>query len=144
VVRALDGRGAKTEFSEVLASHYAMVDLSNPRTIVSAYGERIFEYHNLTPLVMECAEKGDEVCLDIIRRAASHLNELVDALSKRFKNHPLKIALMGGMLESDTLLSKMLHEKIDTNGELTIVKPKGSALDGALALGQKVMTSEAM
>lgn len=144
VVRALDGRGAQTEFAEVLAAHYPMVDLSNPRTIVSAYGERVFEYHNLTPHVMQCAEKGDEVCLEIIQRAAVHLNELIEALSKRFKNQPVKIALMGGMLESDTLLSKLLHEKIDSNPALTIVKPNGSALDGALAMGQKVITSEAM
>jgi N-acetylglucosamine kinase-like BadF-type ATPase len=144
VVRALDGRGAKTEFAEVLASHYAMVDLDNPRTIVSAYGERVFEYHNLTPLVMETAVKGDKVCLDIINRAAAHLYELVEALSKRFKSTPVKIALMGGMLESDTLLSKLVHEMIAKNKKLTIVEPKGSALDGALALGQKVMTTEAM
>ncbi|MES2765332.1 MAG: BadF/BadG/BcrA/BcrD ATPase family protein [Bacteroidota bacterium] len=144
VVRSLDGRGAKTEFADVLAANYPMVDLANPRTIVSAYGERVFEYHNLTPLVMECAEKGDEVCLDIVRRAAFHLNELVEALSARFKTQPLKIALMGGMLESDTLLSKLLREKVDKNSALSIVKPKGSALDGALAIGQKVMTSEAL
>jgi len=144
VVRALDGRGAKTDFSDVLAANYPAVDLANPRTIVSAYGERIFEYHNLTPLVMECAGNGDEVCLDIIRRAAFHLSELVEALAKRFKNGPVKVALMGGMLENDTLLSKMLHEKIDKNATLSIVKPNGSALDGALAMGHKVVTTEAM
>ncbi|MDP2365530.1 MAG: BadF/BadG/BcrA/BcrD ATPase family protein, partial [Ignavibacteria bacterium] len=92
VVRALDGRGKHTKLTEILASINPSINLDEPRTIVKAYFERAFEYHNLSPLVMKCAEEGDEVCLDIIRRSSVHLVELLKALHPQFKTKVVPVA----------------------------------------------------
>ena len=89
----------------------------------------------LSPLVMKCATEDDKVCLDIINRSADHLLELPEALQKEFKNKTVDVALLGGIVENDTLLSKLLKEKVEKSKKLNLVEPKGTALHGALAIG---------
>lgn len=142
VVRALDGRSPKTILSEKIESIYSAINLNEPRTIVKAYAERAFEYQNLTPVVMQCAVEGDEVCMKIINDAAYHLAELPNALSKNYKDFPVNVALMGGIIEADTLLKKLLEKEIESNKKLKIVKPKGTALDGALSIGFRMIEND--
>lgn len=140
VVRALDGRGKATALTDVLAEKFPTIDINQPRTIVKAYAERAFEYQMITPMIMECAENGDEVCLEIITRSATHLKDLPEALQKHFKNGKAKVALMGGIIDADTLLKRMLEKQIREIEGLELVIPAGNALDGAVAIGQKLIT----
>jgi N-acetylglucosamine kinase-like BadF-type ATPase len=139
VVRALDGRGKKTSLSKVLVEMNPYIDLSNPRTIVKAYSERAFEYHMLTPLVMKAAEEGDAVCEEIIQRAAYHLMELLEALKHDYKTKTIQVALMGGIIDADTMLSKMLIERINKHATFKLTKAKGNAEDGAITIGMKLI-----
>ncbi len=143
VVRAIDGRGRPTIMTERIESLYPTISLKEPRTIVKAYAERAFEYHMLTPHVMECAVEGDEVCLDIIKRSSRHLSELPDALLKSFKQKTVDLSLMGGIIEANTLLAGLLIEEIKKNERLNLVAPKGTALDGALSMAA-AMVEEGM
>ncbi|MFW6232810.1 MAG: BadF/BadG/BcrA/BcrD ATPase family protein, partial [Bacteroidota bacterium] len=138
-VRALDGRGKPTKMTEILDGLIPTIDIRYPRTIVKAYAERAFQYHMLTPSVMKCAVEGDQICLDIIQRSADHLLELPLALKDKFDKQPVKVALMGGIIDADTLLAGMLKEKIESNEDLKLVEPKGTALDGAISMGRKLI-----
>ena len=142
VVRALDGRGKQTALTKRIPEFSPIIDLDKPRTIVKAYQDRAFEYHNLTPAVMECAVAGDEVCLDIITRAADHLLELPIALSKSFKSKKIKVALMGGIIDAETLLAKMLKERIANHGIFEIISPQGNALDGAISIAKNLIEQD--
>ncbi len=115
------------------------IDLDNPRTIVKAYAERSFEYHMLTPIVMKAAEDGDPVCLEIIQRASYHLMELLEALLKSYDAAELPVALMGGIIENDTLLAKMLYERIDNHKILNRVEPQATALEGGMLIGYQLI-----
>ena len=139
VVRALDGRGKSTMMTNRITEFSSIIDLKNPRTIVKAYNERSFEYHMLTPAVMECAVAGDDVCLEIIHRSAKHLLELPVALLSEFKQKKVKVALLGGIIEADTLLAKLLKEEINSHKSLQLTEPKGNALDGAIQIGCRLI-----
>lgn len=140
VVRALDGRGKFTAMVDVIENLYPTISIKEPRTIVKAYAERAFEYQMLTPLVMKCAVEGDAVCLDIIQRSAKHLAELPEALLKYYpKTKKVKVALMGGIIDADTLLAGLLKEEIKKNKRLTAIEPKGTALDGAISIGHNLI-----
>lgn len=139
IVRDIDGRGMKTELTGIFAEMFPIIDINNPRTIVKAYAERAFEYHLLAPAIMKCAVNNDEVCLEIIKRAAYHLMELPEALLKHYKNKTVPIALMGGMIDAKTLLYDFLIEKIDKHKQLKLTVPKGTALDGAMAIGDRLL-----
>lgn len=142
VVRALDGRGKETVLSKEIEKMYSAINLEEPRTIVKAYSERAFEYQNLTPKVMECAAAGDEVCMEIINSASKHLAELPAAIVKNYKDLPVKVALMGGIIDADTLLKNLLEKEISSNKSLNLVKPMGSALDGAIAMGFRMVEND--
>ncbi|MCS6965697.1 MAG: hypothetical protein NZ473_02875 [Candidatus Kapabacteria bacterium] len=139
VVRALDGRGRPTRLAEKLAEFYPGIQLAQPRTIVAAYNERLFDYPVLTPLVMACAEEGDAVCQDIIAQAAEHLVELLLPLRKHFSRRPIPLALLGGMLENHTLLARLFRERLVQVVEYRLQSPRGTALDGALAMAQQLI-----
>jgi N-acetylglucosamine kinase-like BadF-type ATPase len=140
VVRALDGRGKHTAMVDVIEDLYPTITLEEPRTIVKAYAEGAFEYQMLTPSVMKCAEEGDDVSLEIIKRSAKHLAELPQALLENYpKNKKVDVALMGGIIDAKTLLAKLLIEEITKNKRLNIVEAKGSALDGAIDMGHNLI-----
>ncbi len=139
VVRALDGRGRPTIMTELIGKLYPNIDLEVPRTIVKAYAERTFEYHMISPHVMKCAEEGDEVCLEIINRASFHLMELLEVLQSHIKTKTAPVALMGGIIDARTLLAKKLEERIEKHSKLKMTRPKGTALDGALAIGTRLI-----
>jgi len=139
VVRALDGRGKPTMLTNMLADFNPLIDINNPRTIVKAYAERTFEYQMLTPTVMRCAELGDEVCMDIINRSSLHLVELLNALSPYFKSKQVDVALLGGIVESKSLLGRMLESEIRKDKRYRIVKPLGTPLDGAILIGNRIL-----
>ena len=142
VVRALDGRGKATMLSKEIEALYSAINLDEPRTIVKAYAERAFEYQNLTPKVMECAEKGDEVCIGIINSASKHLAELPSAIIKNYKDAVTDVALMGGIIDANTLLKNLLEDEIKSNKRLNLVKPAGSALDGAITIGFRMVADD--
>lgn len=138
-VRALDGRGEYTKMIDVVENLYPTITLEEPRTIVKAYAEGAFEYQSLTPSVMKCAVDGDKVCLSIIERSAKHLSELPGALAKHYKKTPIPVALMGGIIEADTLLANLLRDEIAKDDRFKIVTPKGNALEGAISMGMKLI-----
>ncbi len=138
-VRALDGRGKFTAMTKLLEDVSPVIDLKQPRTIVKAYNERAFEYHMLTPLVMQCAVDGDDVCLGIIKRSAKHLLELPVALLPHYKTKTVDVALMGGIIENNTLLAGLLKDEINNHEKLNLVDPKANALMGAYSLAVKLI-----
>ncbi|MBM2813855.1 MAG: BcrAD BadFG protein [Ignavibacteria bacterium] len=139
VVRAIDGRGKPTKLTQIFTEMIPTVDLNHPRTIVKAYSERNFEYHMLSPSVMKCAVEGDKVCLDIITRACFHLLELPTTLRKQFKIKVVPVALMGGIIDAKTLLSNMINDELAKDKRFKIVKNHGTAFDGAISLGLKLI-----
>ncbi|MBI5326011.1 MAG: hypothetical protein HZB41_12195 [Ignavibacteriae bacterium] len=139
VVRAIDGRGKQTKLTSQLTGLFPTIDIKQPRTIVKAYADRSFEYQMLTPVVMQCAEKGDDVCIDILQRASLHLIELLHALKKHYKSKVINVALMGGIIENNTMLEKMLDKEIKKHKIFKRVEPKGTALEGAMSLGLKLI-----
>ena len=139
VVRSLDGRGKKTILTEKLKTEIPRFDINEPRTIVSSYNDKLFEYQNITPLVMECALEGDKVCKDIITRASKHLAELPFSLIKNFKTNKVDVALMGGIIDNDTLLCNMLKDELNKNERINLVAPIGDAIIGAKNIGLNVI-----
>ncbi len=137
IVRSLDGRGKKTILTDRFAEMYQNIDIKQPRTIVKAYAERSFEYHLLTPTVMKCAVEGDAVCLEIIDRASFHLMELLEAIKPNFDIQKIPVAMMGGIIDANTLLADKLRERINNHKKFKLIAPKGTPLDGAISIAQQ-------
>ena len=131
-VKAIDGRGIQTSLLHKLADRYPQISLKFPRTIVSAFMDKVFEYHHLTQMVLEEAENGDSVCLEIVQEAAERLHENIMAVAKNIPGIPLPVSFLGGLLENNTLIARELLNKIKEKDSFNVVDPKGTALDGAI------------
>jgi N-acetylglucosamine kinase-like BadF-type ATPase len=131
-VKAIDGRGIQTSLLHKLADRYPQISLNFPRTIVSAFMDKVFEYHHLTQMVLEEAENGDSVCLEIVQEAAERLHENIMAVAKNIPGIPLPVSFLGGLLENNTLIARELLNKIKEKDSFNVVNPKGTALDGAI------------
>ncbi len=141
VMRAIDGRGDQTSLIDKLKENIVGFNIENPRSIVKAFNDKVFEYQTITPWVMECAKKKDAICNDIMKRAASHLTQLPKTLLKNFNEneYPVKLALMGGIIDNNTLLSEMLIKELNKVKNLNIITPRGNSIDGARNIGLKVI-----
>jgi hypothetical protein len=65
--------------------------------------------------------------------------ELLEVLHKHFKIPRVPVALMGGIIDNDTLLANLLRERISNHKALKLVEPVGTALDGSIAIGLKLI-----
>ena len=46
---------------------------------------------------------------------------------------------MGGIIDNDTLLAKLLIKEVKKDKDLKLVEPQGTALHGAIALGEQMI-----
>ena len=79
--------------------------------------------------VIDCAFAGDGTSLEILRREARELSELVQALSRRLGMARPRTALLGGLLTSDNVYSGIVCRELEGTAE--IVPPAHDALWGA-------------
>ncbi|HBR60777.1 MAG TPA: hypothetical protein DEA86_10160, partial [Deltaproteobacteria bacterium] len=86
------------------------------------------EISQMAPLVLACAAAGDLEAYRIVEDGAEHLYQLYLSVVKRldFANPPVMFA--GGLLSSDTLLRRLLMQKI---GLEKVPAPKFSPVEGA-------------
>jgi N-acetylglucosamine kinase-like BadF-type ATPase len=144
LVRHFDGRGKPTALAEIMLAKYPTIKPEQPRTLVTAFNERAFDYQAVTPLVMQCALEGDEVCKEIIERSCRHLLEMVDTIYQRyFKDvKKLPIACVGGIMEADTMLAQMVTDGLNKHAHLKVQKPKGLPLEGAVRLARGLLAAD--
>ncbi len=84
-------------------------------------------YAALAPLVMQAAEKGDEVGRTIVQRAAHHIELMVHSL---ISSGAPRCALVGGLAEH-------IQPWLSPDVRAKLVAPEGDSLDGALRLARQ-------
>jgi len=120
-LRSLDGRTKPSPFSSLVTGRFdhaasriiGWMDAATPR-----------DYAELAPLVLDCAEAGDEIAVSIIEDAVLHIERFVETLIRR--GAP-RLAIVGGL---GPRYRPWLRER--TVARLS--EPLGDALDGALLL----------
>jgi glucosamine kinase len=124
VLRAYDGR---TAWTPLLARLFEQFD-ADPHTIVRwAAGARPGDYGALAPAVVEHATQDDPAAVELIQRAADHVDGLVARLIGLGVE---RVALSGG-------LAAALEEWLAPGTRARLVPPAGDALSGALRLAQE-------
>lgn len=142
--RSFDGRGRQTLFAERMIHFFPIIDPEQARTLVAAFNEKVFDYASVAPVVMDCAEQGDEVCREIIERAADCLLENITVLFKRHFDNAAEVpvACLGGIMESDTILARIVADRLAGLAGLVQTAPAGLALDGALSLARNLLKEQ--
>jgi N-acetylglucosamine kinase-like BadF-type ATPase len=132
-VSALDGLGPETGLIEVLVQAFSS---SCPSQLGPAMQRRsVGDLAGCFPMILECAARGDEVALGVLRRGAGQLAALALAAAGRSGLKPgvLALYLGGGVLETRGLFTELLEEELQAVG---VERPPrgvdGAALGGAI------------
>lgn len=137
VARAWDGYGTQTRLTQLLASEF---HLSTQREIISyAYGGDKSCIAALSRIVEQAAREGDDVAQEIIRENAAKMVLLVGAVAKRLHLGATEVAMLGGMLENDTLLRAAFRKEMAAaHPEITCVAPRHDAATGAVMMAKNL------
>jgi N-acetylglucosamine kinase-like BadF-type ATPase len=139
---AADGRGPATELLSALLRHWQLqlpedfitflYGLADPRPMLGDVG----------PLVIQIAEAGDAVALDIVQRAGNELARAVAAVQRTLQlANPVPLALAGSMIVHGIPLQRALDSALVQYGIVAQATAVIDPAEGALRLALR-MTQE--
>jgi glucosamine kinase len=120
-LRSLDGRTKPTPLSTTVIDRF---EGSISRIVTWMDSAIPRDYAAFAPLVMDCAEAGDEIALSIVEDASLHVERFIETI---FRRGAPRLALVGGVANR---YRPWLRER--TVSRLSL--PLGDALEGALIL----------
>lgn len=135
VARNLDGYGKDTVLARMISEK---LDLTTRQEIISyVYSGDKSRIAAIAPLAEEAAASGDAVAISILQQNAAALTELVSAVAKQLQLTQCELAMLGGLLEHDTILRRFFIQEL---GRLlpgiTCIAPKHPASVGAVMMAQ--------
>jgi len=132
VTKNYDKRGKKTLLTELLKKHFSI----NGNTIINKIYHEGFVLSKIAKIVFLAASKGDKICMDIIKSAASELAEHFFPV----KNKKYTIALMGSLFSEEKLLELELKKIIKSEfPNISIIKPNFKPVWGAVRIANSIL-----
>jgi N-acetylglucosamine kinase-like BadF-type ATPase len=133
VTREIDGMGSSGMLRELIASRKGLD--GRQRIITAVYREKL-EFSTLAPLVLEGAETGDPVCIQILEGAARFLAEQVFTIKKAMSvSNEVGLVFYGGLIDHETAYARILTEAIKQRCPDVHIRPAmHSAAHGAVLM----------
>jgi len=122
-LRALDGRTKPTPLSAAVTEHF---DHDTARAIEWMDAATPTDYAAFAPMIMEYAEKNDEIARSIVEDAVKHVERFIETI---FEKGAPRCALAGG-------LSQRLRPWLRERTAARLTDAKSDSLNGALILAR--------
>ena len=128
--------GRFKENSELFNLVLEKFDNDFSKLVTWANNARPTHFASIAPLVIKLAEKKDKVALDLLKRAAKHVDEVgLCLLEKASRDKKIPCALFGG-------ISGLMENYLSPEFRSYLVKPKYNAAMGAVLAIKKKMNDE--
>ncbi len=139
---AADGRGPATELLPALLRHWQLQLPEDFITFLYGLADPRLMLGDVGPLVIQIAEAGDAVALDIVQRAGNELARAVAAVQRTLQlANPVPLALAGSMIVHGIPLQRALDTALVQYGIMAQSTPVSDPAEGALRLALR-MTQE--
>ena len=142
VVRAIDGRGAKTGLTDLMLG---LLGITHPDQMLHRLyltGLTRAEIAALAPPVLELARQGDTVALELLHRGWQQLSECVVAVAKKLELEQAEIVLVGG-ISSSWAKPFIQSAIIEALPNCKITEPELSPVLGACLLARRLLMRSA-
>lgn len=136
VIQAEEGRNRKTALSNTVRAGLDIKSLEALPSLVYTRSLGRHEIASLVPVVVQTAEQGDTVALEIVNAAISELIGLVIAVNQLLDFPATKVAVSGGLFTNPWLMA-LFTQRIKQAGGLVTVKPSDPAAFGAVLYGAR-------
>jgi N-acetylglucosamine kinase-like BadF-type ATPase len=138
VARELDGRGSQTMMTRLLCEK---MKIENPESMIGEVYQKDFDIASVATVVIEAAEKGDEVAVGIISENVDDLMRHISAILKKM-NKPVPLALTGSLLSNENIFSRSFRNKLKEQfPQIEVMEPQFSSAVGAALLAYKMAQS---
>lgn len=139
VSRAFDGyEGASTQLLQLLADRKGLVTQGDIISFVYSHDKSAIA--SLSPLVEEAYRSGDAIASSIISKNAEDLSDAVILLAHKLGLEGGMVALLGGMLEHETVFRQVFSSlMMKKHPELICSAPLHDAATGALMLAASAL-----
>lgn len=137
-----DGRGPRTSLTERFIREFYLTRIDDLIPLFYTEYVRPSRIAGLFPLVLECAEEGDEVAVSIVERAAGSLFQAAQAVIERLRmgGEGFPVALSGGVLHHGRRLRARFEELLAGDfPKARVVEPRLPAERGALLVAQAAL-----
>ncbi len=104
--RAADGRGPHTHLLEAVLATFARADLSAVQAAIYAGQITHPQIAGLSRLVVETAEEGDTVAMELLEETADLLAEHVAAIARRLEWLDPPVSTLGGVFQAGRVLTE--------------------------------------
>ena len=139
-VRALDGRRDSTDILEAV---YAQLQGHKPEQIISfVYSPNTDKsaIARFSQIALDRAAVGDPGALEILRRNAEELAQLVRAVQRKLGLEGCRIAFLGGLLTEDNIYRRTVCEVLSPLG--TVLAPGHDALWGSAQMSWELLNTQ--
>jgi len=136
IAKEHDGRGKRTMMTQLLRERK---NIGNPQSLIAEVYQKNFDIASAAPVVIEAAEKGDEVALEIV---AANVDELIKHVCAMLSKLPvsLPLVLIGSVLSVNNIYSRSFCEKMaDKFPEVKIQNAEFPPAVGAALLSFKIV-----
>lgn len=138
--KAFDGRIPDTKLTQVIADNFS---IHTSEELINAVYKENFDLAAVAPFVIQCAEEGDEISREILRKEADELVLHVKAIKNKIKFKTVAVAFIGGLISSENYYVKLLRKNIMQKIEgVTVVNPEHPPAYGAVLLGMESISGE--
>ena len=133
-VKAYDGRGKRTSLTELVNER---LGIESPQSLVLKLYHEHFDIASVARIVLEAADRDDEVAVSIIDDAANELMSHIRA-AVSITGTEIPVAFMGSIVSHENLLVTELTELISREfPAIRIRHPEKSAAAGAALLARR-------
>lgn len=138
VAKEFDGRGEKTLITEYLKEKY---NIDSQEILINQVYKNNFDIPSVAPLVIDCANKGDKIALEIITEEIKELILHITSMKRKLKVSPLNVSLVGSLITNENLYSRKLKEEIQKMVDVKIKEADYTPAMGAILLAKNLISS---
>ncbi len=136
VAKQLDGRGESTRLSLLLKDKF---NITTSKELILAVYKNNFDIATIAPLVIQAADVGDAICINIIQNEVDELLLHIESMKKLITEDELKISLIGGTITTDNLYAKLFKEKANNIEGVIISEPELEPAVGAALMAKAIL-----
>lgn len=125
IVRAHDGRGARTQITELLCGHHGMCKAEDLPFFVYAPSTHVDDIALYCRIVFEAAQNGDDVAKEILSSEGEELGRTVAAVARTLalQDQPFPVAYAGGAFAGGELLLEPMRRVVHAAAPLATIGP---------------------
>ena len=133
-LRAADGRGGDSDLLKSACAHFETTSSELPHR-VHQLDRPVYAIAQFAQIVSEQAGKNNESALSILREATEEIVLIATTALKKCESDDFLVVLMGGALESENLLTKLVLEQLHVLG-ISATTSTETPLQGAKVLAE--------